>query len=216
MRFEDLDQIEGIEENPSEGEVKNDSSPLSTESFPDSQDLQWYVVNTYTGRERAVRDSLEMRSNKLNFSNLIHRIIVAEYEEPVLDKNGKPTGRMKTKNYYPGYVFIEMKMSDEAWYMVRNTPDVTGFVGSSGKGTKPFPIPKTEIEPILKKLKIPGDDIFTDYRVGDSIKILAGTFEDSEGLIVAVHPEEQTVDVSITFFGRLTTISASFSEIEKL
>lgn len=216
---EDRDQIdlENQEESAEEEETASSLSELTSDEESESQEFQWYVVNTYTGRERAVRDSLEMRSNKLNFSNMIHRIIVAEYEEPVLDKaTGKPNGKMKTKNYYPGYVFIEMKMSDEAWYMVRNTPDVTGFVGSSGKGTKPFPIPKSEIEPILKKLKIPGDDIFTDYKVGDNIKILAGTFEDTEGTILAVHPETQTVDVSITFFGRPAPITVSFSEIEKL
>ena len=198
------------------------SSTATSDGGASNQDYQWYVVNTYTGRERAVRDSLEMRSNNLNFSNLIHRIIVAEYEEPKIGKDGKPsvnkdgTPKMVTRNYYPGYVFIEMKMSDEAWYMVRNTPDVTGFVGSSGKGTKPFPISKEEIEPILKKLRIPGEDIFTDYKVGDNIKILSGTFEDHDGTITEVRPAEQEVSVTTMFFGRPTVITAKFSEIEKL
>ena len=199
------------------------ASSLTKDSDLDRQDYQWYVVNTYTGRERAVRDSLDTRSKNLNFSNLIRRIIVAEYEDPVLNKEGKPvidkkTGapKIKIKNYYPGYVFIEMKMSDEAWYMVRNTPDVTGFVGSSGKGTKPFPIPRSEIEPILKKLKISDWDFFSDYKVGDNVRILSGTFENNEGTILSVDPQTQEVQVNITFFGRLTPIVARFDEIEKL
>ena len=198
------------------------ASDLTKDTDLDRQDYQWYVVNTYTGRERAVRDSLENRSKNLNFSNLIRRIIVAEYEDPVI-KDGKPvtdkkTGapKFKIKNYYPGYVFIEMKMSDEAWYMVRNTPDVTGFVGSSGKGTKPFPIPRAEIEPILKKLKIADWDYFSDYKVGDMVKILSGAFEDNEGPIISVNSQTQEVSVNITFFGRPTPIVARFDEIEKI
>ena len=90
---------------------------------------QWYVVNTYSGRERAVADMLEKRKYTQNLENYIFRIVVAETVEPGM-KNGKPTGKDVVKNLYPGYVFIEMIMTDDAWFMVRNTPDVTGFVGS--------------------------------------------------------------------------------------
>ncbi len=183
---------------------------------PVNQDKQWYVVNTYSGREREVAESLESRKNSLNFKNQIFRIVVAENEEEVLDKNGKDTGKKKIINLYPGYIFIEMIMSDEAWYMVRNTPDVTGFVGSSGGGTKPFPVPKEEIEPVLKRMKIADEDMFTDYQVGDNVKILSGTFEDSEGPIVSIDKANSEVTVQITFFGRLTPITAKFSEIEKI
>ena len=88
---------------------------------------QWYVVNTYSGRERAVADMLEKRKYTQNLENYIFRIVVAETVEPGM-KNGKPTGKDVVKNLYPGYVFIEMIMTDDAWFMVRNTPDVTGFV----------------------------------------------------------------------------------------
>lgn len=174
---------------------------------------QWYVVNTYSGRERAVADMLEKRKYTQNLENYIFRIVVAETVEPGM-KNGKPTGKDVVKNLYPGYVFIEMIMTDDAWFMVRNTPDVTGFVGSSGKGTKPFPIPNEEIEPVLKRMNIIDENMFSNYKVGDHIRIISGSFENSEGTIESVDSETKKVSVSILFFGRPTTIEADFFEIE--
>lgn len=174
---------------------------------------QWYVVNTYSGRERAVADMLEKRKYTQNLENYIFRIVVAETVEPGM-KNGKPTGKDVVKNLYPGYVFIEMIMTDDAWFMVRNTPDVTGFVGSSGKGTKPFPIPNEEIEPVLKRMNIIDENMFSNYKVGDHIRIISGSFENSEGTIKSIDSETKKVSVSILFFGRPTTIEADFFEIE--
>lgn len=174
---------------------------------------QWYVVNTYSGRERAVANMLEKRKYTQNLENYIFRIVVAETVEPGM-KNGKPTGKDVVKNLYPGYVFIEMIMTDDAWFMVRNTPDVTGFVGSSGKGTKPFPIPNEEIEPVLKRMNIIDENMFSNYKVGDHIRIISGSFENSEGTIESIDSETKKVSVSILFFGRPTTIEADFFEIE--
>lgn len=174
---------------------------------------QWYVVNTYSGRERAVADMLEKRKYTQNLENYIFRIVVAETVEPGM-KNGKPTGKDVVKNLYPGYVFIEMIMTDDAWFMVRNTPDVAGFVGSSGKGTKPFPIPNEEIEPVLKRMNIIDENMFSNYKVGDHIRIISGSFENSEGTIESIDSETKKVSVSILFFGRPTTIEADFFEIE--
>ena len=177
-------------------------------------DKQWYVVNTYSGHERNVADYLEKRRDSMMLQDYVFRIVVAEYTEPVLNKDGKPTNRVKTKNLYPGYVFIEMIMTDDAWFMVRNTPDVTGFVGSSGKGTKPFPIPNEEIEPVLKRMNIIDENMFSNYKVGDHIRIISGSFENSEGTIESIDSETKKVSVSILFFGRTTTIEADFFEIE--
>ena len=174
---------------------------------------QWYVVNTYSGRERAVADMLEKRKYTQNLENYIFRIVVAETVEPGM-KNGKPTGKDVVKNLYPGYVFIEMIMTDDAWFMGRHTPDVTGFVGSSGKGTKPFPIPNEEIEPVLKRMNIIDENMFSNYKVGDHIRIISGSFENSEGTIESIDSETKKVSVSILFFGRPTTIEADFFEIE--
>ena len=91
----------------------------------------WYVVNTYASHENKVKDNIVRRIESMNMKDYIFRVLVAEYEEPVV-KDGSFTGKFKTKNMYPGYIFIEMIMTDEAWYVVRNTPGVTGFIGSSG------------------------------------------------------------------------------------
>jgi transcriptional antiterminator NusG len=112
---------------------------------------QWYIVSTYSSHENKVAENLRRRIDSMNLKDFVSRILVVEQEEQVF-KDGVPTRKTKMKNSYPGYVFIEMIMTDESWYMVRNTPGVTGFVGSSGGGTKPIPVPPEQMEPILKRM----------------------------------------------------------------
>ena len=176
---------------------------------------QWYVVNTYSGHENKVKNNLERRIESMNMQDFIFQVLVAEEEVPVL-KNGLPTGKTKIKNTYPGYVYIEMIMSDDAWYVVRNTPGVTGFVGSSGGGTKPFPVPKEQIDGVLKAAGIVNKDMYTDYLVGTDVRVLRGPMIGSTGTIQAVDVEKGTVSVTATFFGRATTVELEFADIEKL
>lgn len=175
---------------------------------------QWYVVSTYSRHENKVKNNLEKRIESMNMQDYIHQVLVAEEEVPVL-KDGIPTGDTKVKNTYPGYVFVEMIMSDEAWYVVRNTPGVTGFVGSSGKGTKPFPVPKEQIDTVLKKAGIVNKDMYLDYIVGTEVKVLRGPLQGSSGMIESVDSEKGTVIVSATFFGRVHKIELSFQDVEK-
>ena len=176
---------------------------------------QWYVINSYTGHENTVKDNLIRRIETMNVQNNIFRVIVAEEEVPVL-KEGMPTGKTKIKNTYPGYVFVEMIMSDEAWFVVRNTPGVTGFVGSSGKGAKPFPLPKEQIEPVLKRMGMYDDSMAFEYSVGDEVKILNGALQGSEGRITALDMEKKVASVSVLFFGRETPVEVGFTDIEKI
>lgn len=222
--------------NPLIGEVNPDEDNDNNEKLPDKA---WYVINTFGTRENAVKEALEKRAKSMNMEDKIIRIIVANYEEPVLDENGKQkmskqkdpkTGkflkdasgkfvlipRTKEKNFYPGYIFVEMIMTDETWFVVRNTPGVSGITGSSGKGAKPFPIPREEIEPVLKRMHIEDPDMYSDYKEGDTVKLLSGTFSDAEGQIEKVDPENSEVKISITLFGRPQAITAKFSEIEKV
>ncbi len=183
---------------------------------PENLEKQWYVVNTYSSHENKVKDNLLRRVESMNLKDYVFRIIVAEHEVPVM-KNGMPTGKMKMKNLYPGYVFIEMKMTDEAWYMVRNTPGVTGFIGSSGGGAKPFPVTREQIEPVLKRMGMyDEDDMYSNYEVGDLVRILTGSFEGSEGNIISIDSENGEATISTIFFGRPTSINVKFSEIEKI
>lgn len=178
-------------------------------------DKAWYVVNTYSTHERKVADNLERRIQSMGLEDLIFRIVVAEQEVKVL-KDGIDTGKTRKKNLYPGYVFVEMIMTDYAWYVVRNTPGVTGFVGSSGKGTKPFPVPREEIEPVLKRMGMVDDSMYDRYNVGDLVKVIHGAFEGLEGTILSINRENGIVELETVFFGRATKAEVEFSEIEKI
>lgn len=175
----------------------------------------WYVVNTYSTHERKVADNLARRVESMGLQDLIFRIIVAEFEVPVM-KDGLPTGKTRMKNLYPGYVFVEMIMTDYAWYVVRNTPGVTGFVGSSGKGTKPFPVPREQIEPVLKRMGMIDDSMYDRYNVGDLVKVIHGALEGTEGNVVSINRETGAVELETVFFGRTTKLEVEFSEIEKI
>ena len=175
----------------------------------------WYVVNTYSTHENKVAYNLKKRVESMGLEDLIFRIVVAEQEVQVM-KDGLPTGKTRMKNLYPGYVFVEMIMTDYAWYIVRNTPGVTGFVGSSGKGTKPFPIPREQIEPVLKRMGMVDDSMYDRYADGDLVKIIHGPFEGTEGYILSIDRETGAVEVEATFFGRSTKVEVDFSEIERI
>ena len=178
-------------------------------------DKAWYVVNTYSTHERKVADNLARRVETYDLGKLIFRIIVAEQDVPVL-KDGVPTGKTRKKNLYPGYVFVEMIMTEYAWYIVRNTPGVTGFVGSSGKGTKPFPVPREQIEPVLKRMGMIDASMYDRYNVGDLVKVIHGPLEGTEGNIVSINKETGLVEVETVFFGRSTKVEVDFSEIERI
>ena len=176
----------------------------------------WYVVNTYSTHENKVAYNLRKRVETMGLEDLIFRIVVAEQEVPVMDREtGLPTGKTRMKNLYPGYVFVEMIMTDYAWYIVRNTPGVTGFVGSSGKGTKPFPVPREQIEPVLKRMGIVDENMYDRYKEGDYVKVIKGTLEGTEGVIVSINRDTGAVEIETVFFGRTTKLEVDFSEIEK-
>lgn len=175
----------------------------------------WYVVNTYASHENKVKGNILRRIESLNMQDYIYRVIVAEYEEPV-KKNGIPTGKMKMKNMYPGYIFIEMQMTDEAWYVVRNTPGVTGFIGSSGKGTKPFPVSKEEIETVLKRMGLVEVSYFNDYQIGDVVRVVNGPLADQTSQITEIDKEKGLVTISTVFFGRENKVQVSINDIEKI
>ena len=176
---------------------------------------QWFAIATYSSHENKVKDNLLARVESMKLQDYVFRIIVAEHEVPVM-RNGQPTGKTKMQNLFPGYVFIEMIMTDEAWYMVRNTPGVTGFIGSSGRGAKPFPVTREQIEPVLKRMGMVDAEMYNNYEVGNMVRVLTGTFEGGEGEIEAINTETGEVTISTIFFGRPTSITVKFSEIEKI
>ena len=174
----------------------------------------WYVVNTYASHENKVKDNIVRRIESMNMEDYIFRVVVAEYEEPV-KKDGVLTGKFKTKNMYPGYIFIEMIMTDEAWYVVRNTPGVTGFIGSSGKGTKPFPVSEEQIESVLKRVGLAENVSVSEYKVGDTIRVINGPLNGEIAMIEELDEEKGLITFKKVFFGREQDIQVSVNEIEK-
>lgn len=177
---------------------------------------QWYIVNTYSQQENKTAENLRTRIQTMDMQDLILRVLVAQVEMPVVDKNGIPTGKTKMKNLYPGYIFVEMIMTDESWYIVRNTPGVTGITGSSGGGQKPIPVTREEIEPVLKRMGEIDETMYERYHVGDTVKIIGGTLEGTEGKIIDINKETGVCRVETVFFGRTTPADVDFSEIEKI
>lgn len=173
----------------------------------------WYVVQTYSGSENAAKRNIENRVESMNMQDYIFNVLVPE--EKVYER--KKNGELKEViiRPYPGYVFIDMIVTDETWFMVRNTPMVTGFLGSSGGGAKPVPLLEEEIQPILKKCGIISGEKFA-AKVGDEVKIIAGAFAGQTGKVDAIDHSRETVRVLVDFFGRLTPAELEFSEVKPL
>lgn len=174
---------------------------------------QWYVVNTYAGHENRVKENLQRRVETMGLQNCLFRIVVAE-EKEIEYKNGKEVE--KTTNLFSGYLFVEMIMTDEAWYIVRNTPGVTGFIGSSGGGAKPFPVAEEEMESILRRLGMSDRKVNIDYEIGDRVKILSGAFNGVEGTVQELDNDTQTAVVLTILFGRETPTEIGYGDLEKV
>lgn len=174
---------------------------------------QWYVVNTYSGHENKVKENLEKRVESMGLQDLLYQIVIPEHIETEI-KDGKKIN--KTKNMFPGYVLVEMVMTDEAWYVVRNTSGVTGFIGSSGGGAKPFPLQKHELDPILKRMGLKTSAIEIDYAVDDEVNIVTGPFAGKTGKVESIDMEKETAKVLIDFLGNLTPMEVELVQLEKL
>ena len=176
------------------------------------EEKKWYVVNTYSGHENKVKEKLEMRASSMNMEDKICRIIVPE-EKVVETKDG--VEKEKIKKLFPGYILVEMVMTDEAWFVVRNTPGVTGFIGSSGKGAKPTPLQPYEVENILNSMGISRIDASTELKEGDQIKIIEGPFVGMTGKIESIDLENKVINALVDLFGQETSIEVELSQIDK-
>ena len=176
------------------------------------EEKKWYVVNTYSGHEAKVKEKLDMRINSMDMQENIFRVIVQERKEVEI-KDGKK--KEKLKKLFPGYVLVEMIMSDESWYIVRNTPGVTGFLGSSGKGAKPVPLYDEEVERIFKEIGYNENVVVADYEPGDNVKIVDGPFKMLQGKIIDVDKEAGKANVSIDLFGQETNVELELTQFTK-
>ena len=175
-------------------------------------DKKWYVVNTYSGHEKKVQEKLLMRASSMGMEDYIFRVIIPEQTE-VEVKDG--VTKEKTKKLFPGYVLVEMIMTDEAWFVVRNTPGVTGFIGSSGKGAKPTPLQPYEVDKILNNMGMSRLEVSTDLAVGELVKVTSGPFAGMEGKIESSDLPNQVLTVLLDLFGQETSVEVEISQIEK-
>lgn len=172
---------------------------------------RWYIIQTYSGYENAIKADLERRVDSMGMNDYIFRVIVPE--ETIIEKKEKGKEKEKIKQLFPGYVFVEMIVSDESWFVVRNTPRVTGFLGSSGGGTKPVPLAPEEIKQILLKIGVISKPKY-DQLLDKEVEILSGAYQGIKGRVSAVDNDQAKVVVDIDLFGRATPTEVDAHEVK--
>ena len=173
----------------------------------------WYVVHTYSGYENKVKTNLEKRVETMAMQDKIFRVVVPEEEETEI-KNNKT--KVTKKKVFPGYVLVELIMTDDSWYVVRNTPGVTGFVGSSGSGSKPTPLLPDEVTMILKRMSMNEEHAEFDFELNETVMVKEGPFANFEGAIEEIDMDKRKVKVLVNMFGRETPVELDFDQIDKI
>ena len=175
---------------------------------PESE-KKWYVIHCYSGYENKVRHSIEQRIETMGMRDKIFDVIVPT-EEEIEIKDGKR--RPVERRVFPGYLLVEMVMDEDSWYVVRNTPGVTGFVGM---GNEPTPLRPEEVKKIMDRMSQETPTVKVDYAVGEKVRIVDGPFNDFIGTVAAIDPDKTKVRVMVNFFGRDTPVELDFLEVEK-
>ncbi|MBS4031700.1 MAG: transcription termination/antitermination protein NusG [Clostridiales bacterium] len=170
----------------------------------------WYVVHTYAGYENKVKTNLEKRVESMEMQDKIFRVLVPMEKEMEM-KNGKQ--KITLKKVFPGYVLVEMIIADDSWYVVRNTPGVTGFVGP---GSKPIPLSQAEINQILKQMGMDDPKPKIDFTTGESVRVIEGPFANFVGNIEEILADRRKIKVLVSMFGRETPVELDFFQVEKL
>ncbi|UQS82410.1 transcription termination/antitermination protein NusG [Bombilactobacillus folatiphilus] len=179
----------------------------------EQSDKMWYVLHTYSGYENRVKENLQSRAQSMGMEDYIFQAVVPE-EEETERKNGKVKTEMKKT--FPGYVLVEMVMSDESWFVVRNTPGVTGFVGSHGAGSKPAPLLPEEVASILSSIQEDKPNYDIEFEIGDNVKIVTGAFAGLEGPVTEIDAEHGKLKVEVDMFGRLTETELDYSDAKRI
>ena len=176
------------------------------------EERAWYIIQTYAGMENAAKTNLLRRVQSMNMEEYVFQVLIPETITYETKKNGEKK-EIATKKF-PGYIFIDMIVTDDTWFMVRNTPMVTGFLGSSGGGSKPVPLLEEEINPILKECGMLQEKPF-ECEVGDVVQIMAGPFVNYSGKIESIDNNSRKVIVLIDVFGRESQVEMDFDDVKK-
>ncbi len=186
-------------------EIKG-ASPLEGEGLRGDGQAKWYVVHTYSGHENKVKVNIEKMVENRNMQNLILEVVVPT-EDVVEVKDGQR--KIKTRKMFPGYVIIKMIVTNESWYLVRNTQGVTGFVGH---GSEPIPLTDEEVA----RMGIEKVFIELDVEIGDTVRVISGPFESFMGTVEDINREKQVLTVKVSMFGRDTPVELEFAQVEKV
>lgn len=174
------------------------------------EEKNWYVLHTYSGYEDAVAKSLKQRIESLEMEDKIFNVLVPK-EKKIKIKDGKR--RIIEEKIYPGYVLVEMIVTNDSWYVVRNTPNVTGFVGA---GTTPVPVSREEIDILKKRMGVEAPQFKIEFKIGDGVKITDGPFKDFDGKVSEIDTDRGKVKVFVNMFGRDTPVELDSLQIKKL
>jgi transcriptional antiterminator NusG len=182
------------------------------EERPPDTEKRWFIVHTYSGFEAKVKDSLTQRVAALGLSDVIEEILIPT-EEVVEIREGKKT--RSTRKFFPGYVLVKMVMSDRAWHVVKNTPKVTGFVGT---GPKPVPLRAEEVDRIVNQISVAAEKPKpkTEFGIGETLRIVDGPFSNFTGQVEEINEDRSTLKVMVTIFGRSTPVELEFLQVEKV
>jgi len=221
---------EQFEEEPMDEQAEEQEAPAESESSPDLQpaapsqenipaDLPpvettvegpaWYVIHCYSGYENKVRHNLEQRIETMGMKDKIFDVVIPTQEE-IEVKDGKR--RTVERHIFPGYVLVNMILTEESWYVVRNTPGVTGFVGM---GNNPTPLRPEEVSQIVKRMEAEAPTVKVTFKVGERVRIVDGPFNDFRGVVAEIDMERTKVRVMVSFFGRETPVELDFLQVEK-
>ena len=210
----DVSISEITEEAPVDADAEDDGSevaPAEEEAEPEAEDdpSDWFVVHCYSGYENKVRHNLEQRIETMGMKDMIFDVVVPTQEE-IEVKDGKR--RTVERHIFPGYVLVNMILTEESWYVVRNTPGVTGFVGM---GNNPTPLRPEEVAQIVKRMEADAPTVKVTFKVGERIRIIDGPFNDFRGVVAEIDMERTKVRVMVSFFGRETPVELDFLQVEK-
>ena len=207
MAEENLDN--GTEENvPLSTELETEEDQDQKPKRPDG--TEWYVVHSYSGYENKVQKNLLHRTESMDMQDKIFQVVVPTEEEVELRDGSR---RTIERRVFPGYILVEMLLDEDSWYVVRNTPGVTGFVGS---GNKPTPLRPEEVDKILKRMDAEAPKIKVNFKLGQKVRIVEGPFEDFTGTVDDIDTDRARVRVLVNFFGRETPIELDFLQVERV
>lgn len=195
---------------PSSEEAEPDN-PLTPRPDEEEEDdgRAWFVIHCYSGYEKKVRHNLEQRIETMGMKNMIFDVVIPTQEE-IEVKEGKR--RSIERHVFPGYVLVNMILTEESWYVVRNTPGVTGFVGM---GNDPTPLRPEEVASILKRMEAEAPHVKVSFKEGERVRIIDGPFNDFRGMVSEIDVEHAKVTVMVNFFGRETPVELDFLQVEK-